>query len=144
MFKILKHAWCLKNVNQIGLLGTDIQNFGAVRLILYIIYLFKKYDQYRKKFFSKTVLFYVWIQNFEEIYLLGKKWKTYDTPHFHVVNIRRGLLSSGALFLIDEWVKTNISAKFDACIRNVNVSCILLMSKSKRTSLPNLMLISEM
>ena len=93
---------------------------------------------------SFIFLFYIWIQNFEEIYLLGKKWKTYDTPHFHVVNIRRGLLSSGALFLIDEWVKTNISAKFDACIRNVNVSCILLMSKSKRTSLPNLMLISEM
>ena len=37
-----------KNFIQVGLLGTDIQNFGEMRLILYNINLFEKYDQYQK------------------------------------------------------------------------------------------------
>ena len=46
-----------ENSIQIGLLGTDTQNFGEVRSSLYSINLFEKYEQYQKKFFSKTALF---------------------------------------------------------------------------------------
>ena len=46
-----------ENSIQIGLLGTDIHNFGEICLILYNINLFEKCDEYRKKFICKTVLF---------------------------------------------------------------------------------------
>ena len=48
-----------ENCVQISLLGTDVQNFGeVVRLILYNIYSFEKYERYQKMLFSKTVFFF--------------------------------------------------------------------------------------
>ena len=46
-----------KNFIQVGLLGTDIQNFGEMRLILYNINLFEKYDQYQKHSSAKQFYF---------------------------------------------------------------------------------------
>ena len=78
---------------EISLLGTDIQNFGGVRLLLYNINLFEKYDQYQKKFFSKMFFFFFWIPNFVEIDLQDEKLKIYDydipiSLHLHGTNVR--------------------------------------------------------
>ena len=64
------------NFIQIVLLGTYIQNFGEVRLILYNINLCEKYDQYKKKFFNKRILSFYFVFGYQ--ILLGEKWKIYD------------------------------------------------------------------
>ena len=62
---IFNFTMASENFIQISSLGTDIQNFGEVRIILYNINLFEKYDQYKKKLFSKTVIFFYFMFGYQ-------------------------------------------------------------------------------
>ena len=57
------------NLIQIGLLGRGAQNSGEeVRLILYNISSYKKYDQYKKKLKQITIIFYLDTNFFENLF----------------------------------------------------------------------------
>ena len=70
--------------------------------------------------------------------LLSEKLKIYNIfPPFSRHQQNRDVFSSGAIFYIYEQVKTNISAKFGAFIREVNVSTIILLTKYHTKELEN-------
>ena len=138
--------WTIVSVNLIiiGSLVTETQNFGKyMRLILYNIDLFWKVWPLSKKVLQQNSFIfrlYVWIPNFIGIDSLGEKLRIYDIflPIFKAPSYVRVLFSSDAIFLINEYFKTNISAEFDSLIRNINVSTIIprLINRIAKTGYP--------
>ena len=102
--------------------------------ILYAINLFERCDQYEKMFISKTILVFDFTSVYQILYKIGsiiEKLKMFDTwlPIFIPPKCVRGRFSRRVNFFPNKYAETNISAKFDAFIRNMNV-CIIFYYNS--------------
>ena len=105
--------------------------------ILYDAYLFKNYGKYKKKLINIIVLvfdlrLYSVYLFFEQFYLLGKNLQIFDIfsiyilpPPLYGTSKHQGLNVTWVNFFLNEEPKTNISAKLNTFIRNVNVSTII-------------------
>ena len=86
----------------------------------YIIQIYcEKYDHYQKKFFNKAILFLNFI--FVGIDSLGDKFTIYDVflPIFMAPTKIIGLFLSGTIYIINNYVNTNISTKFDDLVSTI-------------------------
>ena len=103
--------------------------FGENACSILYINVFERYDQFKKKIISKTILVF----DFTSVYQTclnqsteRKKLKMFEIflPIFMFLptpNMRCGGFSRGAICFPNKYAETNISAKFDAYIRNANV-----------------------